>query len=159
MTDRSDALIHRLQLQPHPEGGHYREVFRSPQQVRDDRGDRTAVTTIYFLLRSGEVSRWHRVTAVEIWHFYEGDPLELLSYDPATDQLTRFVLGPEQGESQAIAVVPAHHWQAARPLGVHSLVGCTVAPGFEFRDFAFVGDLPNHQAAFQGTLMAFGDLL
>jgi uncharacterized protein len=125
----ADDLIARLGLQPHPEGGHYRETFR------DENGGRAHSTAIYFLLRAGEASHWHRVDAVEVWHFYRGAPLELLIAKPDAKPV-RHVLGNaiEIGEAPQI-VVPAHAWQSARSLGEHSLVGCTVAPGFEFTQF------------------------
>ena len=110
----ADRLIAELKLAPHPEGGHYRETFRDAHS-----------TAIYFLLRAGEVSRLHRVDAVEIWHFYQGDPLEIAIADAI------FVLSPNNPQ----IVVPASIWQSARPLGAYTLVGCTVAPPFEFSRF------------------------
>jgi predicted cupin superfamily sugar epimerase len=127
VTD-ADALIQRLGLQPHPEGGHYRETFRD----RPPSGGRGALTTILYLLKSGEVSRWHRVTdAVEVWHFHQGNDLELsLSHDGK--RVERHVLGRDAALQ---FVVPAGCWQAARPLGAFTLVGCAVAPAFEFSSF------------------------
>lgn len=120
----ADRLIRRLKLKPHPEGGWFRETFR------DGNPGRAYSTAIYFLLKAGEASRWHRVDAAEVWHFYKGGPLEL-KIGKGT-----FVLGPEidQGQAPQI-VVPPGAWQAARPLGDYTLVGCTVAPGFEFSKF------------------------
>lgn len=156
-----------LQLQPHPEGGHYAEVYRSRDRVRATRSlsshspapERSAVTTIYYLLAAGDKSRWHVVSSDEIWHCYEGDGVELVTFDPAAGSVTRHELGRSSGSSAAVAVVPAGHWQAARPLGQYCLAGCTVAPGFEFEDFQFVGDLAGHQAAFDGPLGPYRHLL
>jgi len=125
-----DDVIRLLDLKPHPEGGHFRETFR------DSTGDggRPAVTAIYFLLRKGEISRWHRIDATEIWHWYAGDPLELNVSDGSGSRT--FVLGPGLGDGERPqAIVPKHAWQSARSLGSYSLVGCTVAPGFEFSGF------------------------
>lgn len=137
-ASRADTLVRDLQLQPHPEGGHFREVFRSRRMVRTDdgRSERWASTSIYFLLRAGEFSRWHRVASDEIWHFYEGAPLELVLLD-ATGERTRCdVLGPVGSpKAEPTRVVPAGIWQAARSTGAYTLVGCTVTPGFEFSDF------------------------
>lgn len=121
-----------LDLQPHPEGGYFRETFRD---ARTDSEGRAASTAIYFLLEAGEVSRWHRVDATEVWHWYAGAPLELsiAEEERITDTL---ILGSSLGEGQRPqAVVPPHHWQSARSLGAWTLAGCTVAPGFEFSRF------------------------
>ena len=139
MNSRVQDLIEDLGLQPHPEGGHYREVFRSTRSVTVEGAPhrrRSAITTIYFLLAAGECSRWHRVAADEVWHWYEGEPLELvwaLQEDPP--RVSRVRLGPLAGASRPLAVVPAGCWQAARPLGSYALVGCSVGPGFAFEDF------------------------
>lgn len=137
---RSDDLIHALGLQPHPEGGSYTEIFRSTALVapRDGRGDRAALTTIYFLLTKGQRSRLHRVTSDEAWHFYEGDPLELVIVDSSFSKSERVTLGRLDGDTRPAHVVPAGMWQAARPLGAYALVGCTVAPGFDFADFSML---------------------
>ena len=145
MSDRARHLIETLGLAAHPEGGHYREIYRSSQQVDRNGAARASVTTIYFLLRAGEHSRWHVVDSDEVWHFYEGAPLELITLDPTTPTPVAHQLGPD--EVARVSVVPAGHWQAARSTGDYSLVGCTVAPGFEFDDFRFVADLPNSEAA------------
>jgi predicted cupin superfamily sugar epimerase len=130
---RALALLDALGLAPHPEGGWYREVFRS-----------AAATTIYFLLADGAHSRWHRVTSDEVWHHYEGAPLELLVIDPDLRGLQRLVLGAvdPHGDARPVHTVPAGWWQAARTLGAHTLVGCTVAPAFRFEDFALLDDRP-----------------
>ena len=93
------------------------------------------MTTIYFLLAAGQESRWHRVRSDEIWHFYEGDPLELSISPPGRERVEQLTLGPYAGTAQPVRVVEADWWQAARPLGAYTLVGCTVAPGFEFAKF------------------------
>jgi predicted cupin superfamily sugar epimerase len=148
VNDRAADLIATLGLRPHPEGGHYGEVFRSVARVRpaDRDVERVALTTIYFLLEAGEWSRWHRVQADEAWHFSEGDPLDLLWFDAGGDVVRRARLGPAAADTRPVAVVPAGCWQAARPLGAYSLVGCTVAPGFEFADFTLLADAPEDAA-------------
>jgi predicted cupin superfamily sugar epimerase len=150
----ASGLIDKLALQPHPEGGWYREIYRSPTRVETARGSRSAITTIYYLLERHQLSRWHVVQADELWHFYAGAPLELLEYDPTTRTLTRHELS-----ETSVGVIPAGVWQAARSLGEYSLVGCTVGPGFEFADFQFTSDLPSHADHFKGDLAAFASLL
>jgi predicted cupin superfamily sugar epimerase len=124
------GVIDRLGLRPHPEGGWFVETFRDPQP--DARGFSTA---IYYLLREGERSHWHRVDAAELWHYHAGAPLELGLSSEGTKVETR-VLGADldRGERPQI-VVPAGCWQSARSLGAWTLVGCTVAPGFQFAGF------------------------
>jgi predicted cupin superfamily sugar epimerase len=143
-TERATELVTRLGLVPHPEGGYYAEVFRSGAVVHaaDRRGSRSALTTIYFLLTGRSVSRWHRVQSDEVWHFYEGAPLELWVAAPAGDEVDHHELGPLDGGRRPVAVVPAGWWQAARSTGAFSLVGCTVGPGFDFQDFALAADHP-----------------
>ncbi|MEZ5317138.1 MAG: cupin domain-containing protein [Vicinamibacterales bacterium] len=136
------ALVTALALRRHPEGGHFAEVFRSPARVRQDGRERSAVTTIYYLLRAGEISRWHVVGSDEVWHFYEGGGLDLFVCDPRGGDVRTIRLGPTAPGVAAVHVVPAGWWQAARPRGGYALAGCTVAPGFEFEDFRFVADLP-----------------
>ena len=151
MSQASD-LVAKLALQPHPEGGWYREVYRSPTRVETARGSRSAITTIYYVLEQNQLSRWHVVQADELWHFYGGAPLELLQYEPESRKLVRHELG-------YVTVIPSGVWQAARSLGEYSLVGCTVGPGFEFADFRFVCDLPSHRDHFKGDLAPFAGLL
>lgn len=144
MDDRATHLIDTLDLIAHPEGGHYREVYRSPDRVMaTSRGERPAVTTIYFLLAAGECSRWHVVQSDEIWHYYEGDPLELVTLDPDHSEIQRVMLGPLDPGREPVQVVPAGYWQAARPTGAYTLVGCSVGPGFEFADFQLMRDEPS----------------
>lgn len=165
---RAADLVSKLALQPHPEGGWYREIYRSPTRVETARGSRSALTTIYYLLEQNQLSRWHVVQADEIWHFYAGAPLELVAYTPSTRLVERHVLGhvsagvPAQGGvagATSVAVIPTGVWQAARSLGEYSLVGCTVGPGFEFADFQFVSALPSHADHFRGDLASFANLL
>ncbi len=125
----ADQIIERLGLEPHPEGGHFAETFRAPGPGR------SAGTAIYFLLKAGERSHWHRVDADEIWHHYAGAPLELsMSDDGHSVRHLRLGIDLGVGE-QPQAVVPRHVWQAARSLGAWTLVGCTVSPAFEFKGF------------------------
>jgi predicted cupin superfamily sugar epimerase len=124
-------VIARLQLQPHPEGGHYRETFRDR---RVDANGRSLSTAIYFLLAGGERSHWHRIDAVEIWHYYAGGALSLRIADDAGQRAIR--LGPDLAAGEVPqAIVPAQAWQAAESTGDWTLVGCTVAPGFDFAKF------------------------
>jgi hypothetical protein len=124
-------IIERLELKPHPEGGHFRETFRDSGQAIG-RGHSTA---IYYLLQAGERSGWHRIDAAEVWHFYAGAPLQLsLSADGRKVHEIRLGADLEGGELPQ-AVVPSGHWQAATSLGAWTLVGCTVAPAFDFAGF------------------------
>ena len=128
----ADQVIAALGLQPHPEGGWYRETFRDG---RCDAGGRAYSTAIYYLLRAGERSAWHRVDAAELWHFHAGDPLRL-KLRSAGEGEREVVLGADLLAGQRPqGVVPAGVWQAAEPLGAWTLVGCTVAPGFMFDGF------------------------
>ena len=128
---QADRLIALLDLKPHPEGGHYRQTFKDAGSA-DGRAHSTA---IYFLLKAGEVSRWHRVDAAEVWHFYSGAPLELRVGKDT------YVLGSNVDEAQAPqVVVPPNVRQSAKSLGDYTLVGCTVAPGFEFAHFEMAPD-------------------
>jgi predicted cupin superfamily sugar epimerase len=130
MTQSVDEIIRLLGLQPHPEGGHFRETFRDPRQV----DGRSASTAIYFLLAAGECSHWHRVDAAEVWHFYAGAALELSIAEARVPSVIALGAALAAGQRPQ-AVVPAMAWQSARSLGAWTLVGCTVAPGFEFAGF------------------------
>jgi uncharacterized protein len=124
-------IIARLELKPHPEGGHYRETFRDP---RLDASGRSVSTAIYFLLARGERSHWHRIDAVELWHYHAGSALVLHIADDGGPRIVR--LGPDLAAGEVPqAMVPAQAWQAAESSGDWTLVGCTVAPGFEFATF------------------------
>ena len=145
MHPRAAELIATLDLRPHPEGGYYREIFRSAASVApaDGRGARAALTSIYFLLPGGTSSRWHRVTSDEVWHLYEGGPLELLELDGNVRELTRHRLARVgDGGAAPVCTIASGAWQAARPLGDYALVGCTVGPGFDFADFTMLADEP-----------------
>ncbi len=131
------ALIEQYQLMPHPEGGYFKETYRSPHLVKSpvNGAARAGVTQIYFLLGRGDVSRLHKVLHEEIWHFYQGAPLRLIDMDGNNSQ--EIMLG-EAGNYHH--VIPAGNYQAAESTGDYSLVGCTVAPGFDFADFSFLKD-------------------
>jgi predicted cupin superfamily sugar epimerase len=126
----ADEIIAVLGLLPHPEGGHFGETFRDPKPE----AGRAHSTAIYYLLKVGERSHWHRVDASEVWHFHAGAPLEI---GIAHEHAPLTALG--DGQRPQI-VVPAGHWQSARSLGAWTLVGCTVAPGFEFAGFEMAPD-------------------
>jgi uncharacterized protein len=143
MHTRAEELIRTLQLEPHIEGGHYRRIYESATRVAyAGSAQRAVATSIYFLLADGELSRWHCVDADEVWHYYEGQALELLRFDPVEGVLTTHILGPASRESAPVFVVPAGMWQAARPRGAYTLVGCTVAPGYEYRGFMLLDQAP-----------------
>lgn len=152
-------VIQSLQLAPHPEGGWYREIYRSTDRVQRGAESRSATTAIYYLLEREQLSRWHVVDADEIWHFYSGAPLELLAYDPHSRQLNRHLLHSAAADARPVGVIPSGVWQAARSLGEYSLVGCTVSPGFEFSGFKFTADLPDYRAHFVGELSQYSALL
>jgi hypothetical protein len=125
-------IISQLELRPHPEGGHYRETFRDK---RTDAQGRAMSTAIYFLLARGERSHWHRVDAVEVWHFYAGSALTLqIANEGCKPHAVRLGPDPASGERPQ-AIVPADAWQSAQTTGDWTLVGCTVSPGFEFAGF------------------------
>jgi len=136
VSDEADDLIRELNLRPHPEGGHFREVFR------DVRGadNRARSTAIYFLLRAGETSHWHRIDVCEIWHWYRGAPLAL-SIAPGRGVPIEHILGNDIAAGQRPQlVVPERAWQSTRTLGGYTLAGCTVAPGFDFDRFELAPD-------------------
>jgi hypothetical protein len=147
------AIAEALGLKAHPEGGYYRETFRARLPVRAPQGERAASTAIYFLLPSGSVSALHRVRSDEIWHHYDGDPVEIHTIDPSgTHTVARLGKGLARGERPQV-VVAAGMWQAAIPQGNrYALCGCTVAPGFDFVDFEMparielTGQFPQHAA-------------
>jgi len=133
MTE-ADRIIATLRLEPHPEGGWFRQTWVADTPT----GERPAGTCIYFLLKAGERSHWHRVDdADEIWHFYAGAPLELAVAERSAGPRVEFTLGPDPLEARMIpqAVVPKGWWQSARTTGAWSLVGCTVSPGFRYESF------------------------
>lgn len=119
----------------HPEGGRFREVFRSPRRVHAAQGERSALTHIYFALAAGEFSAWHQVTSDEVWNLYRGE-LELWLWQAGAATCEQVLLSPTS--EHFCAVVPAGTWQAARPISAEVLVGCSVGPGFEFSDFSLL---------------------
>ena len=127
----AEQIIRQLGLEPHPEGGHFRETWRASSPA----GSRASGTAIYYLLREAEVSHWHRVDAAEIWHWYAGSPLEL-SLSPDGAAMEHHLLGNrlDAGEAPQV-IVPENCWQSARSLGAWTLAGCTVSPAFEFNCF------------------------
>jgi uncharacterized protein len=153
----AEGWIGALDLRPHPEGGWFREIYRSDERLERAAlparyaGARAMSTSIYFLLKSGDVSRFHRLKSDEIWHFYEGSPIvvHILNPDGACDAV-RLGRGGAAGEVFQ-AVVRAGFWFGAEVVETRSfgLVGCTIAPGFDFDDFELArrGDL---MAAFPG---------
>lgn len=156
MTSRIEHLINQLQLTPHPEGGWYRETFRSAGSFSGS-GEfpegRNYFTSIYFLIASGNFSALHRIRSDESWHFYEGDPLEVVEIT-GDGELKQTVLGNDLAKGHVFQyTVPAGSWFGSRVLegGNYSLVGCTVAPGFDFRDFEMgerdnlIQNFPNHK--------------
>ncbi len=140
MDMTADKIITLLQLEPHPEGGHYRQTWQAAGSGR------AAGTCIYFLLKGDERSHWHRVDAAEIWHFYSGSPLILSIAADAAGPRKDHVLGPDlTAGARPQILVPPHHWQAARSTGDWTLVGCTVSPGFQFDGVTLAGpgfDIP-----------------
>jgi len=154
MHPRAAELISSMHLASHPEGGYFREVFRSAVTVEPDdrRGSRAALTSIHFLLPAGAVSRWHRVRSDEAWHYAEGAPVELLQLSADQRRIERTRLGPYSPDERPVHCVPAGTWQAARSLGDYTLVGCTVGPGFEYADFELLADLPQLATRLTGAL-------
>ena len=153
--DCPEALIARLDLRPHPEGGWYRELHRSGGQVRrsEDGQQRAGLTVIAFLLTEEACSRWHRVAgADEVWHHAGGAPLDLWRLSPRGGTAEHLILGPlgapaapaatADPEQEPLKIVPAGWWQAARSRGEWSLLHCCVGPGFDFQDFQLMADLP-----------------
>jgi len=138
MTPRAADLVRLLGLSPHPEGGAYRETWRSPSPP----GLRAAATTIYFLLDGDQHSRWHQVDADEIWTHLEGGPLELWIWTEDQAPERRILGRVDEAGARPVAVVPAGCWQAARPVTGYVLSGCTVAPGFDFKGFVLLADRP-----------------
>ena len=137
------AWIDALEMTPHPEGGYFKETYRAGEAIEGAHlpprfgGARSFSTAIYFLLEAGQFSAFHRIKSDEVWHFYAGGPLEILSIDPAGNLTTHHLgLDLSRGERPQ-AMIPAGHWFASRPAAStpYSLVGCTVAPGFDFTDF------------------------
>ncbi len=146
----ANEWIEKLELLPHPEGGWFCEVYRSHEYIMQDAlperfgGARVFSTAIYFLLNAGEISRLHRIRQDEVWHFYDGDPLLLHQIDPEGTHTEQLV--GNSGEALPLAVVPAGNFFGAEVSGNgYSLVGCTVAPGFDFADF----EMPSRDELYQ----------
>lgn len=136
MYSRSADLIAQLDLLPHVEGGHYRRVHTAASPE----GGRPPLSAIHYLLSAGQRGVWHVVDADEVWHFVEGDPMELTVYYPAEARFERRRLGRIEDGCSPMHVVPAHAWQSARPFGSYALMTCIVAPGFEFAGFRLLQD-------------------
>ncbi|CAG4915944.1 cupin domain-containing protein [Paraburkholderia saeva] len=161
-TEKAE-LIRQFDLQPHPEGGFYRETYRSTAEVarKDSAKTRSASTAIYYLLADGAHSAWHRIRSDEVWHFYAGEPLYVHVLDER-GHLTSHRLGNALVHADAVfqVVVPAGQWFAAECVdpASYALVGCTVAPGFEFSEFelASVDALLKTYPAHRDTVMRLG---
>ena len=155
MHPRAAELIERLELSPHPEGGFYRETFRSALAVdpSDGRFARSALTGIYFLLARGQHSAWHAVASDEIWTHLEGDPVRLWTFEPASRRLGSALLGPFGGEGaerrEPQRAVHAGIWQAAEPTGEFGFGACFVGPGFDFADFRMLDAASDVRAALE----------
>lgn len=143
MHPRASELLTTLNMRPHPEGGHYVELYRSARRIEvlERKVERSAISAIYFLLAGEAYSRWHRVMSDEMWHYHEGDPIELVMLDQRG--LRRVRLGPVSGETRPTVIVPAGTWQTGRTTGAYTLITCTVGPGFEFTDFTLAVDYPD----------------
>ena len=145
---RWQRRIAELGLEPHPEGGWYRRLYRADASVLPQpahlRGTRYALSAILYLLPRGEFSRWHRLASDEVWTFVEGSALALRCFDPHTGICTTRRL---DRQSVPLAGVQAGLWQAAHSLGAYTLVSCAVGPAFEFSDFCLMQDCPDVQAA------------
>jgi predicted cupin superfamily sugar epimerase len=156
-ANEAESLIRRLKLRPHPEGGYYREIHRSPETVGTSKGTRSALTTIYFLLLRGQKSVFHRVLSDEVWNHYAGAPLRLIRVAADFRSRESILLGPIDtkkpkgrkggtgpkspgAKGMPVAVIPRKDWQAAESLGEFTLVGCSVGPGFDFADFRMMRD-------------------
>jgi uncharacterized protein len=154
-------LIESLDLQPHPEGGFFREFFRSDARVTPGGGrpERAALSAIYFFLPAGHRSRWHSIVSDEQWTFLEGDPIELVIVHPKSMRLETHRLGRASDSASPTVVVPGGAWQAARPQGEFTLVTCVVGPAFDFDDFRLISDDPGDAAALASAFPDLADLL
>jgi len=164
MDPRASFLIKQLNLQRHPEGGFYSEIFRSECAVlpEGERSERSALTTIYFLLTAGQASLFHRVASDEVWHHLEGDSLDLFVIDPQMKEGSRLTLESTTtalDPALAVRIVKAGSWQAARSNGSFSLLGCTVGPGFDFADFDLARSLPDEAKQISTSFPDWADLI
>jgi predicted cupin superfamily sugar epimerase len=152
-----DFLIQKYKLAPHPEGGYYREVYRSHQNINSEaaKAKRDTVTHIYFLLKKGQFSRFHRVLHDEIWNFYEGAPLKIIEFDG--NAVEEKIIGKDC--ASYFSVVKGGVFQAAETTGEYSLVGCSVAPGFDFKDFSFLSDEPEMLKILNGNFTNYDYLI
>jgi len=159
MVHEAARLVDLFDLQPHPEGGYFKEFYRSPDDILLPQfsGPRSCATSIYFLLEQGQFSALHRIKSDEVWHFYLGDPLEIVEIDPSGEWKST-ILGHQITLGQQLSyVVKAGNWFGSRPLqgSAYSLVGCSVSPGFDFQDFEmpsrgyFEREFPNLKTKFQ----------
>lgn len=139
---RVETLIKEMGMLPHPEGGFFKETFRSDSLLQSPiNGEpRNSLTDIYFLLAAGQISRFHKVLHDEVWHFYEGTPLTLIEMDPDSLEVSKVMLGNTADTLRYKHCIKGGRWQAALSTGDYSLAGCTVAPGFDFADFQFLKD-------------------
>ena len=137
-SEEAKKIVKQLGLEAHPEGGYYNRVYASNVSVelKDGRGERKALTHIYYLLSRGEHSVWHKITSDEIWNFYEGDPLELRLINPSDKEERVVLLGKLDETHVPSFLIPAGSWQTAKPLGEYVLVGCSMAPGFQWEDWS-----------------------
>lgn len=130
-----EDIISHFNLQPHPEGGYFRETYRSELSFETDRGHRSACTSIYFLITKDSISHFHKLTSDEGWHFHLGAPLQIIEITP-TGELLKTALGADFKNGEKLQHhIPAGHWFASTSFGDFSFVGCTVSPGFDFKDF------------------------
>lgn len=147
--DRAKKLIELFQLSKHPEGGFFREVYRSEKKGKIDSygNERNWMTGIYFLLNENDISRFHRIKHDEIWHFYEGAPVTLTEIDPNTLDINVVTIGQPGPLLTYTHCVKGNTWQSAYSHNPYSLIGCTVGPGFEFEDFEMMTHCKEVKAA------------
>lgn len=137
MENEITAIVNHLQLQPHPEGGFYKETYRCESQTQQihSNANRSACTAIYFMLTEGNFSAFHRIKSDEIWHFYSGSPIHLHTLSPE-GHYQEIIIGADLSQNQHPQyIVPANYWFASEVKSNYALCGCTVSPGFDFADF------------------------
>ena len=135
---RVAEIVNKLSLEKHVEGGYFKKAFASSRLVKPEDGspETSALTHMYYLLPKGEVSMWHKLKSAEIWHYYEGDAVELTIFDEISRKRQKIKLGALSDEAAPCFLVPEGWWQSARPLGEYTLIGCSVAPGFRWEDWS-----------------------